>query len=219
MKTSNYIVIAFVVFIIGGILVLFITDKNHEEKCLSDTYPLDGFSVIVAEPGARFQVRNEAKDFIELCAMGEKKVPVDLYRIDNDTLFLSSNSIAWKTVTVFCSGLSSINAKDSSRVLLKDFRSGNLHIEADRAHVSIEYSHLPDVSIIAGNESHIKIQNTKASSTDIHGNHSFVYLYSSAIDSLSVTLMNKTSFSAYDNRINTMLIRKDQTGWCSFSGH
>jgi hypothetical protein len=59
MKTSNYILTAFGIFIIASLLVLFIFSKQHqkEENNFSiKEYPVTGFSVIVGEPGATFNM-------------------------------------------------------------------------------------------------------------------------------------------------------------------
>ena len=57
MKTSNYIIIAFFIFLFGGIFLLFLAAKidplgSYSQEFLSLEKPLENFSVTVAEAGA-----------------------------------------------------------------------------------------------------------------------------------------------------------------------
>jgi len=62
MKTSNYIIIVFFVFLFGGVFVLFISSRIHQRDSriglFAEEKKLEPFSVVVAEPGAEFHLRN-----------------------------------------------------------------------------------------------------------------------------------------------------------------
>ena len=65
MKTSNIIFISFLIFLFGGITLLFIGSKYYELEenliSVSQEKPLAPFSVVVAEPGANFSLKMARK--------------------------------------------------------------------------------------------------------------------------------------------------------------
>ena len=63
MKTSNIILISFLVFLFGGITLLYIgsryyNDGNDKSNFITKVDKIDSFSVVVAEPGAYLVVKN-----------------------------------------------------------------------------------------------------------------------------------------------------------------
>lgn len=92
MKTSNIIIIAFVVFMLGSTITLFVDAKNHKSaekrNNINHSYPLPDFSVVVASDSADMHIEqaNRCEVMVEL--IKDKQVPAHLYEVRNDTLFI-----------------------------------------------------------------------------------------------------------------------------------
>ncbi|HEY6915071.1 MAG TPA: hypothetical protein VI413_10380 [Paludibacter sp.] len=124
MKKSNIILIAFSVFILASILVLFIFGKKHndEEKINHIRYTqLSPFSVIVTEKGADVHI-----DFSDTARIGveylEKKKSLKLYSIKGDTLFVKGGLRTF----VKCPKLTALECRESFWVGVSNYSTDTL---------------------------------------------------------------------------------------------
>ncbi len=94
MKISNIIALALSVIVIASILVLFTDAKNHENykdpNIEMKTFSLSEFSVIVVGQGADVHVDYAKSNSIEVEYFKNKLLKMQVYRLQNDTLFLHS---------------------------------------------------------------------------------------------------------------------------------
>jgi len=92
MKKSTIIATSFATLVLASILVLYTDAKNHlnykDPNIDMKTFPLTGFSVIVAGKGADVHVDYAKKNAIEVEYLKNKMVKKPLYKLRNDTLFV-----------------------------------------------------------------------------------------------------------------------------------
>ncbi|HLP05468.1 MAG TPA: hypothetical protein VK152_08575 [Paludibacter sp.] len=125
MKKSNIIIMAFSVFILASILVLFIFGKKHndEEKInhISWDTQLSPFNVIVTEKGADVHI-----DYSDTARIGveylDKKKNLKLFSVKGDTLFVKGGLRTF----VKCPKLNALICKGSFWVGVSTYNSDTL---------------------------------------------------------------------------------------------
>lgn len=189
MKTSNYILIAFFVFLITCTFVLFLDAKmyNKDRQIGLQEKRLEPFSVVVAEEGAEFNIRNGEYprmtcyyDKPDTCTFPE-------YGIRNDTLFVfacKEKKKPGRWHEIHGRNIKSIVAKVNSIVKLQQFTADSLDVKLDyaifEAHFDQTKGSTAQLSIIASNA---KINLSRA-----------------VFENLNVRL-NKTNMNSWDNSI------------------
>lgn len=92
MKISRIIIIAFTVFVVGSLLVLYVDSKNHKNESRNDTVlrssPLQDFSVLVAEDSSDIHLNQAATNTIAVEFLKDKVVKKQMYKLTNDTLYV-----------------------------------------------------------------------------------------------------------------------------------
>lgn len=189
MKTSNYIIIAFFIFLLTCTFVLFLDAKMnfknrqvglHEKR-------LEPFSVVVAESGAEFNIRKgeyprmlSYYDKPDTCSFPE-------YGIRNDTLFVFTSKEKKKPNKwneIYGRNIKCIVAKVNSNVRLQQFMADTLVIKLEYAVFDANFDNAKNrtlqLCMIANN-----------SNINLHGAH---------IDHLNVQL-NKTNMNSWNNSI------------------
>jgi len=143
MKTSNIILISFLVFLFGGITLLYIgsryyNDGNDKSDFITKVDKIDSFSVVVAEPGAYLVVKN-GKEF-SVSQSYKKDIVPDFapFEVRNDTLFVSTvksrKDGEWFVVPeVYCKNVKSIIAKEKSNVNLKNYQIDSLSVDLNKS--------------------------------------------------------------------------------------
>ena len=180
MKTSNSIMLSFLVFLFGGIFVLFIAAKIHslndskviwtwQEKALSP------FSVVVAEPGAEFSVQYDQSSRIGLSLQLGDTCSFPHFEIRNDTLFVYSfaGRVKQQSVIVFGSSIKTIQGKENSTIQLKQYEGDTLMVKLNKS----VFKHYPDNSqhnnfslILFASESNIQMGGASIQTMEIHLN-------------------------------------------------
>lgn len=170
MKTSNKIFLSFLIFLFGGITLLFIGSKYY--KGVNDTSDfkfketkIAPFSVVVAEPGA-FLVLKNGEEY-KVSQRYKKDVVPDFapFEVRNDTLFIAASkskiSDKWFFVPeVYGKNVKHITAKEDSNVNINDYQVDSLFIRSTKALVDWKYDKAVFVAIDAKN-----------SSINFNGNH------------------------------------------------
>ena len=140
MKASKFISISYLIFLFGGIFVLFLAAKIHSnhENAVNWTWQekaLKSFSVVEAGPGAEFTLKDAQNPRIGLSFQKGDTCLFPSYGIRNDTLFVYSYSgkVKPKTLTVFGSGIKTIVGKEYSTIRLEQFRDDTLVVKLDKA--------------------------------------------------------------------------------------
>lgn len=161
MKTSNKIFISFLIFLFGGITLLFIVSKyykggNNETNFAKLEKPLTPFSVVMAEPGANFILKSGKQNKIIQNYLKDAVPNFAPYEVRNDTLFVFSvkkiNSLQPYFVIVpevFCVNIKSITTKKNSEVRMDGFQSDTLNITMNKSRLDYRFDKVAFVSIQA----------------------------------------------------------------------
>jgi hypothetical protein len=93
MKTSNIIITAFAILLVGSMFFLFADTVKHTkdeiDKISFKEYPLaKKFKVIVAEKGSDVNIVRSDITSMQIEYIAGKKVPAKMYEVVNDTLFV-----------------------------------------------------------------------------------------------------------------------------------
>ena len=93
MKTSNIIITAFTILLVGSMFFLFAGTVKHAKdeiaKISFKEYPLaKKFKVIVAEKGSDVNIARSGTTSMQIEYIAGKKVPAKMYEVVNDTLFV-----------------------------------------------------------------------------------------------------------------------------------
>jgi len=143
MKTSNIILISFLVFLFGGITLLYIgssyyNDGNDKSDFITKEDKIDSFSVVVVEPDAYLVVKN-SKEF-SFSQSYKKDMAPDFapFEVRNDTLFVSAvksrKDGEWFIVPeVYCKNVKSIIAKEQTNVSLKNYQADSLSVKLNKS--------------------------------------------------------------------------------------
>jgi hypothetical protein len=141
MKKSNYLVILFAIFILGGIF-LNIKPEFKSVSMIRHTIKLNHFSVIVAQPGSKIVLQEqfsggEFPTFTYFSEEGEQfKSPS--FGVRNDTLFVfpSSSEKDYSNDSFYCPGIKSIVGLERSNIRLGHFQIDSLVIKLRYAKLS-----------------------------------------------------------------------------------
>ena len=147
MKTSNYILIFFLIVFIGGNFISILAAKNNLTVQVKSRYhffgeKLNPFSVLVTESGTNLELsEGGSNDLIaENYEKGMQHI-VSPYIVRNDTLFVSANPTSSNFTRVCISNghkLKSIVAKEKSNIKIKETVGQHLSMKLYRAKLVIE---------------------------------------------------------------------------------
>lgn len=172
MKTSNIIFISFLIFLFGGITLLFIGSKyykridNRADFAIQEkkTAP---FSVVVAEPGAIFYLKNGKEYKVSQSYLKDAVPNFAPFVVRNDTLFMYSVKKEQSkephfiiVPEVFCVNVKSIVAKENSGVHLEKFETDTLGISMNKSSLDWRFDKATYVSIQA-KDSNIYLEGEK----------------------------------------------------------
>lgn len=137
MKISNIIITAFAITMLASMLVLFIDSKNHQNdknpNIEMKTFPLSEFSVIVVGQGADVHVDYAKSNSIEVEYFKNKLVKMQVYRLQNDTLFVHSGLRTFVKVN----NLKLIQAHNPGWIGVGIFNLDSLHIDISGGYLEL----------------------------------------------------------------------------------
>ena len=163
MKTSNIIFLSFLIFLFGGITLLFIGSKCYVEhydttKFASQEKQLPPFSVVVAESNSSIHLRNGQKRKITQSCFKESRPKFAPFVVRNDTLFIFSakqdrNKIPHATfmVEIFCENVKRFVAKEGSIVNFSGYQVDSIFVKMNDADLICEYNNSVYIKMIAKN--------------------------------------------------------------------
>jgi len=204
MKTSNYIIMAFLIFLFGGILTLFVSAKldpraGQNQKFETLEKPLDPFSVIVAEPGASFQIKTGETTRLSTNYQKGEEAILPSYVVRNDTLFVSAFPKSEKrtNLEVCYTKIRSIEGKANSEITAHQISGDSLTIKLNDAHFR-HYSRTKTSNAalqIIANNSNVQLGDISIENLDIQLNKTEMNVWNSSIVNLSGTLTESSSLS------------------------
>jgi hypothetical protein len=157
MKTSNILIITYLVVIFSGLIVLYIDDKLHYVKRMENPeryfiksdnkkveifdskVDLPRFTVIVDTINCSFSVtsgKNNELTVIDTIA----KISPGIYDIRNDTLYISKMSQKVFSIKIVCADLKTIVARNNKSLTVYDFRSDALNMKLTKSRLAINNS-------------------------------------------------------------------------------
>lgn len=216
MKTSNYIITAFLTFLFGGALVLFVAAKFQPKvNLIGKDKTLPPFSVIIAEPGSAFKLKGGEPKIISYSFQDTCYTP--RYEIHNDTLivFPYAASDIKQNVEVYCKNIQAIQGKENSNIQLEETQYSNLLVRLDKARLSFYYdqNNLGSTVKVIANESYVDIKSTSFERLEAQLNHSQINAWNSSIQTLSGTLKNKSQI--YGRILKNINIEADSS--CNYN--
>ena len=135
MKISNIIITAYVVLVIGSLLVLFVDSKYHKNNEPANTemktYPLGNFSVVVAEQGSDVHLDQADSLKIEVEYIKNQPAPNQLYKLSNDTLYVFGGLRTF----VKCKHVKSIISHKTHWLGVSNFSADSLQLDINGGHV------------------------------------------------------------------------------------
>lgn len=208
MKTSNIILLSFLSFLFGGITFLFIGSKYYKGIDNKADFSIQEkktapFSVVVAERGAFFYLRNAKENKIVQTYKKGSVANFPPFIVRNDTLFISSlkpiKGLAENfniQTDVFCVDIKNIVAKENSNVNLMDFNADTLNISTNKSRIDLRFKNIACIWL-------------QSSDSD-------VYLEGEKLEKLVVDL-DKTKLNApIKARINSLKGSLKNTSNCTF---
>jgi len=218
MKTSNYITISFFVFLFGGIFVLFLAAKidprgSYHYERITQEKVLDNFSVVVAESGSNIKLSTAESSKMVLNYSKEDTCNFPAFRVQNDTLFVSSNppKNQYYQTEILCKQIKSIEGKEKSQITLEQILSDTLLIKLNNS----DFRYFPgknstDISVnLIASGSIVKIGDATINNLNMTLNQTKMEAWNSHIKNLSGKLNDKTSLSL--GQIDKINIEADST--------
>lgn len=161
MKISNIIFLSFLIFLFGGITLLFIGSKYYKGIDNKSDFVIQekktaAFSVVVAEQGA-FLILKNGSEFSVSQSYKKDAVPnFAPFEVRNDTLFMSAVKSKidgkWFVVPeVYCKNVKSIIAKEKSNVSLRNYQVDSLFVNLNKSDLSGDLNKTVFVSFISKN--------------------------------------------------------------------
>lgn len=201
MKTSNFISISYLIFLFGGIIVLFSAAKLNPKadltvKSLLETKALGSFSVVVAEPGVRLIITHDSISKILAIHKERTLSKFPPYELRNDTLFFlpyPKSEFPW--IEIRCDGIKSFSLKENSHIRLAEFQGDTLMIKLDRAIFICNFDQGEKknfVLSVISKESQIQLHRPNVKKLNIQLDHSRMQTFGISIDTLSGNLKNKS---------------------------
>lgn len=226
MKTSNYIAISFLIFLFGGIFILFLSARidprgSYHQEFFTQEKVLDNFSVIIAEQGAGIHLRYGQAPKMSIQYSKGDTCSLPPFTVRNDTLFVSSYSYKKKQrpVDVYCNGLKSIQEKNAAHVTIeKQFQADTLMVKLDNAEFSY-YSEKDNPDRISltlfADQSKVNIGETNFEKLEIQLNNTEMNVYNNSIGNLSGSIKNHSKL--YIDTFRKINLEADSTSNYQFS--
>lgn len=216
MKTSNIIITAFAILIVGAVFFLFADSKTHKEeeknKISYKEYVLPSFKVIVAEEASDIHVDRSDSNVMRVEYVKGIKIPRKLYEVTNDTLHVYCGLRAF----IKCKQISQIIGKKHLWINVSNFEPDSLMVKVTRGRfvynsdqdkrytINKKYY---NISIIANDSAHVDLDNSKFGNLTIKSNNAFVNNYCET-NRLSAVLTNFSRFYSKDKN-GYIAIEKD----------
>lgn len=163
MKTSNIIIFSFLIFLFGGITLLYIGSKcyaDHPEDDFANKEKIVApFSVVVAEQGAIFHLNNGNEYKVSQNYKKDEVPNFAPFVVRNDTLFMfaiKGEPIKgdWSIVPeVFCKKVKYIIGKENSNINMSSYEADSLFVDINKTELLWEYDKAVFVSLNAKNSS------------------------------------------------------------------
>jgi len=218
MKTSNKIIIAFVLFILSGMIILFADSKKHHQQ-MKDIYsykefPLPAFSVVVAHKGSDLHLDQLDTRSIKVQYDKSKPTPSKLYEVVNDTLHVYSGLRLFVT----CENITALIGNKPFWVGVNNFTPDSLTIQMNGGALFVncfgyaerkgEHKQV-NLSLQATDSAYVELRKIDLRNFTVESNNAEVNAYCKAKNA-AVKLENHAQVFSYDN-FDKLAVEKDTT--------
>lgn len=162
MKTSNKIVIFFLIFLFSGITALYVGSKYYANpnsnpvNFVVKKTKLSPFSVVVAEPRAVFYLNTGKENEITQSHLKDSLPDFGSFLVSNDTLFIASaklkkNKDRFRSnlIHISCRNVKSIITKEYSEVKMEKFQADTLSVIMNRSNLDWRFGKISHLTIQA----------------------------------------------------------------------
>ncbi|MDP4277075.1 MAG: hypothetical protein Q8914_05505 [Bacteroidota bacterium] len=233
MKKSTLIIIAFSVFILIGMLTLFIYSETHESSGSpakqKEVTELPHFSVIVAEQGSRLlAIRSgKANRLIRLYSKNERAEKA-AYCIKNDTLYLKGKydpDEYQRNLIIECTSICTL-LDDGNNINLSNLKADSLTIRSNSGYIILgsQYENrtgslacaIGQLTFEGERNAHLSLSNTRIDRLQIRLNESNATLHNgNFIKQTKAVLRDHSQFNQWDDELNQLEFTADRT--CQYS--
>jgi len=214
MKKSNIIIIAFSLFLIGGMLTLFIDSKYHIDErpgvfTKNKDVILPPFSVIVAEKNSDLHVEQSDSNKLSIEYFKDSIIPSKLYAIKGDTLYVYSGLrlfLKCKNVNTiigrkhFCMGITNVAPKD----LKIDMSDGNFYYY----NTDSIAKRVTNLSVVAKDSAFVEINDRLIENISVNSDSARVKIETTT-KNITAKLKNKAILN-FNNNFQNLTVEKDQ---------
>lgn len=222
MKTSNIIITAFAILLVGSMLFLFADAVKHTKdeiaKISFKEYPLPAFKVIVAEYHSDLHVDRSDSTLMSVEYVKGVKTPAKLYEVINDTLHVYSGL----RVFIKCKQISQIIGKKHWWINVSNFQPDSLTVNVAggrfiynmELNKTVTYtSNAFNVRVIATDSAVVDIASAVLGNLEVKSNNAFVNNYCET-KHLNARLTNKARLYSKDKN-KVIAVEKDATSTVS----
>lgn len=162
MRTSNKILISFLIFLFSGIIALYVGSKyyanpnNNSANFVDKKTKLSSFSVIVAESGAVFYLNSGKENEITHSHLKGTFPDFGSFVVRNDTLFIASAKLKRNKdrftnnlIHVSCTNVKSIVTKEYSEVRMEEFQVDTLSVTMNKSNLDFRFKNISYISLEA----------------------------------------------------------------------
>ena len=199
MKTSNIIIIAFAVFILGSTIFLFADSKNHKNHknetrtdAVLKSSPLQDFSVVVAEESSDIHLNQATTNSIAVEFLKDKTVKKQMYKLQNDTLYVYGGLRTF----VDCKNVKSIIVNKAFWVGLNGFNQDSLNLNAKGGRIVFESN---DVKMNIGS---MQLNVSDTESVEMYNNVAVDDMFVNATDKANLSFLGV--YKSADVKIKNM---------------
>ena len=224
MKASRIIIIAFCIFIVGGMLILYIDAKQHKKKTdnsiTKKEYVLPSFNVVVAEQGTDLHLDYSDSNKIAVEYIKEKKTPAKLYTVSHDTLYV------YKGLRLFasCKNIRSIIGHNVFWMGVSNFEPDSLTIKMTGGKIICsnnfskakkQISKNINVGVFASDSAFIELNNLNTNRLTVRLNNAEVD-FNSRLNRLQAKLVNHAGLRMNAKQLLDIKIEKDTSSKLDF---
>ncbi len=175
---------AFAVFVIGSLLVLYIDSKFHKEESGNNvvlkSYLLQEFSVLVAEEAADLHLSQGTSNTISVEFLKDEITKKQMYKLVNDTLYVYGGLRTF----VDCKKVKSIIAHKTVWFEITKFQSDSLNLDVHGGKVTFSSNEKGELNI-----GKMRINATDTATVDVYSNV--------IVDAIRVNATNQTNVQLY----------------------
>jgi hypothetical protein len=230
MKTSNYILLSFFIFLFGGITLLFVFSKSRRGYDFATDFKIKEdktapFSVVVAEPDASFDLKNGEEFKISQSYLKEGVPNFASYEVRNDTLFMysvkqehsnkqeQSQGGYFRIVPeVYCKNVTSIIAKEKTNIRLSNYHVDSLSVTLDQSEFNWDYGKIALLNIQSKN-SYVHLNGDNIEKINLQFDKTSLYMDSKkATKEISGSLSNDSEFQgSIDGKVSLEVDKSSRT--------